>query len=620
LFSESEHLIIGTLHGGNTTTDCANFAARYSLYGKLWDNWDQHLIPELHMDKYLDPDNICVTRKLQGSYYTTNAPCTVTFSVKNGADNSSITDAKVTLDGIANPEGDYTFSDIVAPRFYYYSVYKRGYTAVTGRISILGDTNEEVTITSLGYSGEGSAESPYLIQDRNDLVMLEDFLGTVNSEAHFRIEADIDMGSENWTPIGSIDNPFCGQLHGAGHKITNLQITGTTPASGTGYYGLFGALGSGAVIEDLHITSGKIEIASGAGNANVGSIAGYVGATVAGKTVVIRNCSNSIDIINYALGTGNHTGGIVGSVSATSVMNIITCANTGNISGNSSRGGGIVGSATVMSAAASVLLSNCYSHANIISDRLTADGFLGGIIGCPYQNNAGYGPIKIDKCYAKGYIKVHPSNSTARLGGIAGRVYDSVEADNPIVISNSVAAQDSILGNSATAHRIYATHTSDGANTLSNLYAYEDMLLKGAKETGTLAANTNRGLDKTLVELQAQSTYAGISWDFTDVWAILEGVSFPYLQYQSALVVGIDKINSSATAVQIYPNPVSDLLNVRVDALSGPVTIAIFSITGKRYFTQTYTSLSEEVINVSGLPQGMYLVKVNEKVTKILKK
>ena len=88
--------------------------------------------------------------------------------------------------------------------------------------------------------------------------------------------ADIDLDGQEWTPIGSIDNPFAGTFDGDGKTISNLVI-----GSGT-YLGLFGNINTPATIENLNIRNVSIT-----GTSVIGALVG------SGHTGTITNCSIS---------------------------------------------------------------------------------------------------------------------------------------------------------------------------------------------------------------------------------------------------------------------------------------------------------------------------------------
>lgn len=74
-----------------------------------------------------------------------------------------------------------------------------------------------------------------------------------------------------WTPIGTAENPFRGTFDGNGHIISGIYIKDATQSN----VGLFGNVGSEAVIKNLGVTDSYI-----AGNENVGAICGKSEGTV----------------------------------------------------------------------------------------------------------------------------------------------------------------------------------------------------------------------------------------------------------------------------------------------------------------------------------------------------
>jgi hypothetical protein len=59
-----------------------------------------------------------------------------------------------------------------------------------------------------------------------------------NLSGNYILLNDIDLGGEEWTPIGDSDNPFTGSFDGNGYKIFNFKITGAVKyASLTGLIG-----------------------------------------------------------------------------------------------------------------------------------------------------------------------------------------------------------------------------------------------------------------------------------------------------------------------------------------------------------------------------------------------
>lgn len=167
-----------------------------------------------------------------------------------------------------------------------------------------------------GFEGEGTYESPYLIQNADDLIKLSDAVNNGNYFAcvYFMQTNDIDMSScNNFTPIGTQESNymFRGIYDGNGHKLLNLTIDGSVLDSKFG--GLFGRLGG--VVMNLGIESGRIS------GDYVGSFAVVNGTDDA----MIINCYNRSDL--YAI---HRCGGIADYFPSGSILG---CANYGHLSG-----------------------------------------------------------------------------------------------------------------------------------------------------------------------------------------------------------------------------------------------------------------------------------------------
>lgn len=78
-------------------------------------------------------------------------------------------------------------------------------------------------------------------------------------------------------------------------------------------------------------------------------------------------------------------------------------------------------------------------------------------------------------------------------------------------------------------------------------------------------------------------------------------------------LLGINKIEPSFTAFRVYPNPTSDLLNVKLtNSNNSSITIALTNILGERVLTQTYqptfTGVQNITLNLNQLPDGLYFI------------
>ena len=145
------------------------------------------------------------------------------------------------------------------------------------------------------------------------LEQLEKFRDSVNAGNSYegttvKLTADIDLGNEEWTPIGSNGYTFNGIFDGQGHTISNVNVTGTN------YVGLFGCLkdnGNGAEIKNLIVKDATI-----VGTHYGGVIAGSGGS---GKITDCKVYDSTVTLIpvesNGKYDDGDKAGGIVGFMS-----------------------------------------------------------------------------------------------------------------------------------------------------------------------------------------------------------------------------------------------------------------------------------------------------------------
>lgn len=165
-------------------------------------------------------------------------------------------------------------------------------------------------------SGDGTAESPYIITSVSDLKLIAE-----NPSAHYVLGNDIDLNGSLWTPICDTSNAFTGVFDGNRYKIKNLKVN-----SADGNIGLFGCIGKTGVVKNLDIDSGRIE--------SKGNTAG-IAAVNYGKIIC---CCNKAQIIVKAQNQ------CLGGIAAQNCGLIENCFNAGKISGlERDTAGGIAG-------------------------------------------------------------------------------------------------------------------------------------------------------------------------------------------------------------------------------------------------------------------------------------
>ena len=322
----------------------------------------------------------------------------------------------------------------------------------TGKIINISDSavKEGATITNNGQIlNKGTAEIEgnntvdyFAIGTAEELIS---FRSIVNSGCKFagvdvKLTADIDLGEQNWLPIGNYrqsnnfgKHTFEGKFDGQSHTISGLFINGDAypenykekdsvygalfgyvanatvknftirgTVIGTDVGGAIGALGEKCTVDNVtsyvDLTGKKGEKADGLVR---GKVAGIVICTK-GDNSKISNCKNYGNI-TATNGGKNPAGGIVALVGhAISVEN---CENRGEINATQTESvGGIMGCSDK-----SISFSGCKNFANV-----TGLNYVGGIAG----STAGI----FTGCENSGKITGQNGEGNAAVGGIVGKV------------------------------------------------------------------------------------------------------------------------------------------------------------------------------------------------------
>ena len=263
--------------------------------------------------------------------------------------------------------------------------------------------------------GTGTATDPYQIATANDLREFAKLVNGGKTNAHAVLTDDIDLnpgftfkedGSysgpagvdpQEWTPIGTSSiNQYRGTFNGDGHTISGLYID-----SNADEQGLFGYVSTGGTVQNL---------------------------TVSGSV-------NS---------SGDYVGGIVGWNNG----NVINCAFSGSVSGNSYVGGvvGVVGDS-------SGSVKNCYNTGSV--NGSAASNNVGGVVG---RNDEGH----VTNCYNTGSV-----NGSIEAGGVVGLNLGNVEnCYNIGEVSGKISVGGVVGWNRSSVTNCYNTGSvSDGTYT-----------------------------------------------------------------------------------------------------------------------------------------------------------
>ncbi|MBO4811279.1 MAG: hypothetical protein J5552_06905 [Prevotella sp.] len=207
--------------------------------------------------------------------------------------------------------------------------------------------------------GEGTEESPYLINDYNDWNAFAEKVTYDNAnygDKYYKLTSDITVT----TMVGSSGSPFKGHFDGDGHTLTldlsaadflnshNLSADGTCRAP---FRYVSGTSSSPISIRRLH-TTGTVTAGSAVlddvnmhRSGLIGQCNGYVN---------IDNCWSSVNITSSLAREGGHSG-FIGKSYSNSVVKINNCLFDGTITGSTTtRCGGFVGGG-----ASNVTIKNC---------------------------------------------------------------------------------------------------------------------------------------------------------------------------------------------------------------------------------------------------------------------
>ncbi len=374
----------------------------------------------------------------------------------------------------------------------------------------------------------GGADTPFQIASAAQLAELAQYVNAGDAtfvSAHYVLTDDVNLSAYgNWTPIGTINQPFAGVFDGQNHVVTGLKIDRSQGVC----QGLFGYVSGTDDAHKAQIKNVAVRDAQIRARTEVGAVVGRYGRFTAGYVEPLENCAmigGTIQGTSGSMGQSSCVGGIVGRACG----EIQRCYATGNIIGadNAIEYGGIVGESykTVnacywtgrLSALGSYAddfggivgtargaVTNCYTTGDI-TGSLDNAATLGSIVGCALD--------RVTNCYATGSVK-----GWRAIGGIAGQAYGDTYAH--ATISGCMALNTSVESNPFYSIGRVAGITGQ-ESVLNDNYAWDGMRVNGQKipegqqsvENGTdLTYDDTNGLSR-----QFETIFGGNSaWTYTE--------------------------------------------------------------------------------------------------------
>ncbi|MCF7794436.1 MAG: T9SS type A sorting domain-containing protein [Candidatus Cloacimonetes bacterium] len=316
-------------------------------------------------------------------------------------------------------------------------------------------------------SGDGSSGAPYQIATLNHLYWLSQLSTTYPAYVYVEQTADIAAYSTAYINSGQGFLPVGNPDYFVGsYNGQQHEIAGLfINRSTTDQVGFFYSLYDESIVLDLHLT--ELDIL---GNSRVGGLVGK--ASTANITLRRSSCSGNVEAIQDKVG-------LLAGIMEISGIIVEECWTEGIVTGDSEVGGliGRCGGA----ASVGISMSDCYSRADVIADN-TAGGLIGRLLQGVHTG------VHIEHCYSTGTV-----TGNSDIGGLFG--YEAADLSLVTLTANFWDTESSGL--------------TDGVGSLDP---------DPAGITGETTSN-----------MQSQTTYTTVGWDFSSVWEII-GTNYPRLR------------------------------------------------------------------------------------------
>ena len=307
-------------------------------------------------------------------------------------------------------------------------------------------TEWDGAIATMFNGGNGTQSDPYLIADGAQLALLASLINGSNDNTYFdkyyRLERDIDLGGQEWTPIGcfnygpatsdySYNRAFSGHFDGNGYTISNFTIT-DSPELYSSYLGLFGLVCAQEwrpSICNLTIKDATIKVKLHR-SAHVGILAGGISR---GDT---ENCVIEGNIIIDAMQQTVWAGGLAGNLAGGRVDKCYTKCTIQVVNSDILDLGGLVGFAYDASR-----VTNSYSDGELVGFAGSCE--VGGIIGSSYAHVDGL-KCAIENSYSFANINATGLDYSSTIAGgiVGGSYYTTVKAS--IALGNIIASNEKV--------------------------------------------------------------------------------------------------------------------------------------------------------------------------------
>ena len=421
------------------------------------------------------------------------------------------------------------------------------------------------------FEGNGTNESPYLIQSSVDIENLAELVNSGNDayiSSFYKLTEDVSLDVINHTPIGTEEYPFSGSFDGGLHTIKDLQIT-----SSEKYLGFFGVT-KNAQLKNIIIENADI-IASSKDILFAGILSGCM---------IVVGENNSFDVAKCS---------VQGNVNLTS--------------NKTAYAAGLVAKCDVTNGLLS--FSNCHTNVSVIA-KATTIAFAGGIISNMSAASSGF--VSVNNSVVEGYVSAESTNLHSYAGGVVAfaNQQDSSWSD---FVPLAQASNEAALMATTTVYNfnrcvVDCEVESTGARSvyISNLAAYAtDYVTVGINYASTEKAVTasqnsiscNRSISRnTLLTKDYLANTVGL--DFTNTWTIV----FNKIKLRTSIPYILAELDEQENIVKAQP----------VGCSAGNLIVAIYSEKNRIDSVKIISCLAD-VQDMIEIPLGVsdyYAVKV----------
>lgn len=174
---------------------------------------------------------------------------------------------------------------------------------------------------------------------------------------------------------------------------------------------------------------------------------------------------------------------------------------------------------------------------------------------------------------------------------------------------------------------------TNGSSTLRDAYSTSNETPQAeASQDWTLEVNSVVNGTRTIVASRANNTgdsndyvFNASAGSLSVIWAVGTSTTYAYhdIRGATALSVSLGISENNLLSFEMYPNPVSDLLNIQLPTSTEKAEVSVFDYTGRLVSSKTISS-NDTAIDVQKISKGIYVIRVATKskigVQRFLKK